>query len=116
MASGVGKAYAFGSGGAFRLVWGVAWVNIEISKQMRVEAIASIQRYFEENLPEPIGKLPAGLLLDFFLAEVGPAVYNRAIADAQERLGQRLMDLPGELYVEPLQYWPTQEKKRKSRG
>ncbi len=88
-------------------------VKIEISRQVRADAIASIQRYFEENMPEPVGQLPAGLLLDFFLEEVGPAVYNRAIADAGERLGQRLMDLPGELFAEPLQYWPAQDKKRK---
>ena len=88
---------------------------IEISRQLRADAIASIQRYFEENMPEPLGQLPAGLLLDFFLEEVGPAVYNRAILDTQERLQARLSDLTGELYADPLQYWPTLDRKRKSR-
>jgi uncharacterized protein (DUF2164 family) len=66
---------------------------IELSKQARADAIASIQRYFEENMPEPVGELPAGLLLNFFLEEVGPAIYNRAIADAQARMAQRVSDL-----------------------
>ena len=60
-------------------------VTLELTKQQRTDAIASMQRYFEENL-EPIGDMPAGLLLNFFLEEVGPAIYNQAIADAQTRL------------------------------
>lgn len=97
------------------LVWQVDAMTIDISKQARAQAIASIQRYFQENLPEPIGELPAGLLLNFFLEEVGPAIYNRAIADAQARMQQRVTDLDGELYAEEFQYWPRTEQKRKSR-
>ena len=63
-------------------------MNVELSKPARAAAIASVQRYFEENLPEPIGNLPAGMLLDFFIEEVGPVIYNRAIADAQARMQQ----------------------------
>jgi uncharacterized protein (DUF2164 family) len=89
--------------------------TIELTKPERTAAVASIQRYFEENLPEPIGDLPAGLLLNFFLEEVGPLVYNRAIADAQTRLQQRVSDLNGELYADEFQYWPKIDSKRKSR-
>jgi len=45
---------------------------IDLSKHARADAIVSIQRYFEENLREPIGELQAGLLLNFFLEEIGP--------------------------------------------
>lgn len=88
---------------------------IDISKQCRAEAIASIKRYFEENLPEPIGDLPAGLLLQFIVEEIGPLIYNQAITDAQTRLQQRLIDLNGELYEEPFRYWPKLDSKRKNR-
>jgi hypothetical protein len=37
-------------------------IIVELSKQQRTDAINSIQRYFEENLPDPIGELPASLL------------------------------------------------------
>jgi len=90
-------------------------MTIELSKQQRAAAIASIQRYFEENLPEPIGDLPAGLLLNFILEEIGPVVYNKAIADAQTRLLQRVSDLNGELYADEFQYWPRADAKRKPR-
>lgn len=88
---------------------------MELKKETRTEAIASIQRYFEENMPEPIGNLPAGQLLDFFLEEVGPVIYNRAIADAQTRLQQRVMDLNGELFEDEFQYWVRLAAKRRAR-
>ena len=89
--------------------------TIDISKQTRADAIASIRRYFEENMAEPIGELAAGLLLNFFLEEVGPVIYNQAIGEAQMRLQQRVLDLSGELYVDELQYWPRLEAKRRTR-
>lgn len=90
-------------------------MTIELSKQARAEAIASMQRYFKENLSEPIGDLPAGLLLNFFLEEIGPAIYNRAIEDAQARIQQRVSDLNGELYADEFQYWLRIDSKRRGR-
>jgi uncharacterized protein (DUF2164 family) len=89
-------------------------ITLELNKQQRGEAIASLKRYFEENL-DPIGDLPAGLLLNFILEEIGPAIYNQAIADAQTRLTQRVADLNGELYADEFQYWPRADAKRKAR-
>jgi uncharacterized protein (DUF2164 family) len=88
---------------------------IELSKQARADAIASLQRYFEENLPEPIGDLPASLLLNYVLEEIGPVIYNQAIADAQARLQQRVSDLSGELYADEFQYWMKIDAKRRNR-
>ena len=88
---------------------------IEISKEARTDAVASIQRYFEENMTEPIGEMPAGLLLNFFMEEIGPAIYNGAIRDGQARMQQRVADLDGELYADEFQYWPKIDSKRKSR-
>ena len=84
---------------------------IELPAQARANAIASLKRYFDENF-EPLGDLPAGLLLNYVLEEIGPAIYNRAIVDAQARLTQRVADLDGELYLDEFQYWPRQAKKR----
>jgi uncharacterized protein (DUF2164 family) len=90
-------------------------MKIEFSKETRTQAISSLKRYFEENMTEPIGDLPAGLLLNFFLEEVGPAVYNRAIADAQARMERMAVDLGGELFADEFQYWPRVDAKRKNR-
>jgi uncharacterized protein (DUF2164 family) len=90
-------------------------MEIEFTKEARAAAISSLQRYFDENLTEPIGNLPAGLLLDYFVEEIGPLIYNRAIADAQSRLLQRVGDLSGELFGDEFQYWPKADAKRRSR-
>ena len=54
-----------------------------------------------------------GLLLNFFLEEIGPAIYNQAIADAQTRMQLRVTDLHGELFADEFQYWARLEAKRK---
>lgn len=91
-------------------------MKIELNNQQRKDAISSIQRYFEENLPEPIGDLPAGLLLNFPLEEIGPLIYNKAIVDAQDRLQLRVSDLNAELYVDAFQYWPNLAAAKRSRA
>ena len=50
---------------------------IDLPKEARQRAIASIQRYFDEHMDEPIGNVAAGGLLGFFLEEIGPVVYTR---------------------------------------
>ena len=65
---------------------------IEISKEAHKTALASIQRYFAENMDDEIGNLEAGALLGFFLKEIGPAIYNQAVADAQTRMQARVME------------------------
>ena len=90
-------------------------MKIELRQEKRKDAIASLQRYFEENLPEPLGEMPASLLLNYILEEIGPAIYNQAIRDAQTRLQQRVSDLDGELFVDEFQYWAKLKGRRLSR-
>jgi len=66
-------------------------------------------------MTEPIGEMPAGLLLNFFVEEIGPAIYNSAIRDAQAQMQQGVADLDGELYSDEFQYWPKIDAKRKNR-
>lgn len=89
--------------------------NVEIPKQARSDAIASLKRYSRENMPEALGDLAAGLLLDFLLEEVGPVIYNQAIADAQGRMGQIVSELNGDLYLDEFQYWSRRERKQRGR-
>lgn len=85
-------------------------MTIDISSEASKAAIASIQRYFSENMDEPIGSLEAGSLLSFFLKEIGPVVYNKAIADAQARLQERVAELDVEVYEEEFSYWAKARK------
>jgi len=86
---------------------------IELSKDVRKEAIASIERYFLENMDGKIGNIAAAGLLSFLLEEIGPSIYNQAVADAQERLQVRVQDLDFEVHEDEFAYWRKYEKKHK---
>ncbi|MFZ6862138.1 DUF2164 domain-containing protein [Undibacterium sp. Ji67W] len=90
-------------------------MTIQIAKESRKEAIASIERYTRENFPEPIGSLEADSLLSFFLEEIGPLVYNKAVADVQERLQARIMEVDIEVHENEFQYWRRQDAKRQKK-
>ena len=78
---------------------------IGLSPEQSQEAIASIERYFRENREEKIGNIAAGALLGYFLEELGPLVYNKAVADVQERLQARVVEVDIEVHEDEFQYW-----------
>ena len=87
-------------------------MTIELPKEVRAEAIKSIERYFEVHMEERIGNIQAGALLAFFLEEIGPSVYNKAIADAQERMQMRATELDIECHEDEFRYWQKFDRKR----
>lgn len=88
---------------------------ITLNKEARQEAIQSIERYFREHMDEPIGNLAAGALLGFFVEEIGPLLYNQAVADVQERLMARVSELDIEVHEDPFQYWRRHDGARRPR-
>jgi uncharacterized protein (DUF2164 family) len=88
---------------------------IELDKDLRKQAITSIERYFRENMEEPIGNVAAAGLLGFFLEEIGPAVYNRAVADVQERLQARIAELDIDVHEDEFTYWRKFDAAKKKR-
>ena len=90
-------------------------MSIELSKEDRQQAVASIERYFRENMEERIGNVAAGGLLSFFLDEIGPSIYNRAVADVQERMQARVAELDFEVHEDEFSYWRKFDKQRKAK-
>ena len=86
-----------------------------LSDEASDRAVASIRRYFSEQLDQEIGELQGRLLLEFILKEIGPSVYNAAIADAQTWLRDRVADLEGVCYAPEFGYWPKSTTRRPSR-
>lgn len=78
---------------------------LQLPPPTRQQAIASIERYFADELDQRIGNIAAGALLGFFLEEIAPAVYNQAVADVQERLGARIAELDIEVHEDEFGYW-----------
>lgn len=88
---------------------------IELAKEAREEAIASLQRYFSENMEEELGNMTAGLLLGFILEEIGPCIYNKGVADAQERMQLRIGELDSEIFAVEFQYWRERDRRKGGR-
>ncbi len=80
-------------------------MTIELSPEAKRHAISSIERYFAQYMDETLGNVAAGGLLGFFLEEIGPSIYNQAVADAQERLQARVTELDIEVHEEEFGYW-----------
>ena len=87
-------------------------MNIELPKDVRTQAVASIERWFKENADEPIGNIQAAALLNFFIAEIAPSVYHQAIADAQLRLQARVAELDIECHADEFGFWRQAGRKR----
>ena len=71
---------------------------IKLGDEARARALGSIRRYCEEAFDQPVGELKARLLLDYFLVEIAPSVYNGAIADSQRYFLEKVQDLDGTCY------------------
>lgn len=82
---------------------------IELPREARQSAIQSIERYFEEELGQRVGNIQAGALLNFFLQEIGPSVYNHAIREVQERLLARVQELDIDCHEDEFGYWRAKE-------
>ena len=78
---------------------------IKLDPQRESYLRASIRRFFAEELDETIGDLKARKVLDYFIREIGPSVYNQAIADAQQSLEQAVSDLSGVRFEPEFDYW-----------
>ena len=90
-------------------------MTIELPKEVRQQAISSIERYFMENMEEKIGNIAAGALLGFFVDEIGPVIYNMAVAEVQERIQTRVMEIDLEVTEDPFQYWRKYDQLKKNK-
>jgi uncharacterized protein (DUF2164 family) len=79
-------------------------VRIRLTDEHRARMLRSVQKFFSDRFDEEIGELRAGMLIDFFVKELGAPVYNQAIRDAHGFIQEKLIDLEGEFYEpeEPL--------------
>lgn len=88
-------------------------MTIELSKDHRSQAIASIERYFLEHMGEKISNITAGALLGYFPEEVGPLVHNQAITEVQERIMARVGEIDIEVHGDEFSYWRKFDKAKR---
>lgn len=78
---------------------------IKLEKNTQDYLLDSIKRFFAQELDEDIGDLKAMRVLDYFASEIGPSIYNQAIADAQVYFQEKATDLGGVRYEAEFDFW-----------
>ena len=78
---------------------------MKLEKDTEEYLLGSIKRFFAEEMEEEIGDLKAMLVLDFCVREIGPSIYNQAIADAQVYFQEKTADLSGVRYEPEFDFW-----------
>lgn len=73
-------------------------MRIRLSPERRASILKQIQQHFLEEFDEPISEFRAEGLLDFFVRELGPPVYNQGVRDASSYIQDKLTDIEGEVY------------------
>lgn len=72
--------------------------DIKFSSEEKTLIVAKLQRYFSEELKQPIGRFDAEFLIDFISEEIGGYYYNRGVYDAQTVVAARLEDIGDQLF------------------
>jgi uncharacterized protein (DUF2164 family) len=67
--------------------------RIKISKETEEKMRNSIVNYFLNERNEDLGYLASQLLLDFFIEELAPYVYNQGVEDAYVYIKDKTEDL-----------------------
>jgi len=86
-------------------------MDIKLSPDTEKRLHAAIQRFVAEEYGESLGELGAGTFLTFCLKELGPAIYNQAIADAQACMQERVTDLENICFADESGYWDKGTKR-----
>ncbi|MBL0314130.1 MAG: DUF2164 domain-containing protein [Holophagaceae bacterium] len=86
-------------------------MDIKLTSQDGKRLHAAIQRFVAEEYGETLGELRAATFLTFCLKEIGPTIYNQAIADAQACIQERVTDLENICFAEEDSYWKRDGKK-----
>ncbi|MFT7470901.1 MAG: hypothetical protein ACI8XU_000794 [Kiritimatiellia bacterium] len=73
--------------------------EIKLDDSVKVEVVAKLQKYFQDELQQEIGSFDAEFLLDFFSKEVGGFYYNQGLADALKSFESKMEDV-GEMIYE----------------
>jgi len=80
-------------------------MTIKLNSETEKYLLGSIRQFFAQELDDGIGDLKAGLVLDFCIREIGPSIYNQAITDAQESIGNAVSDLDAVRYEPEFDFW-----------
>jgi len=76
----------------------VGSMHMKLSEERRAILINAVQRLFLDEFERDLSEFQASRLIEFFLGQLGPPVYNQGVHDARAHIQLKLEDLDGEVY------------------
>ena len=73
-------------------------MRIKLSDERKSALLAILTDFYSEYFDENLSVYRAESLLNFFIKQLGPPIYNQAIADARAFIIEKLEDLDVEYY------------------
>ena len=73
-------------------------LRIKLSDDRRATLLKLLTEFYTECFDEKLSEYRAERLLGFFIKQLGPPIYNQAIADARAFMFEKLEDLDVEFY------------------
>lgn len=88
---------------------------IELSPETAAQLRGPIQRFVQEEYGVSLGDLGADTFLRFCLVELGPVIYNQAVADAQACVQERVSELTDVCFAADTGYWDKRARQAVTR-
>ncbi len=73
-------------------------MRIRLSDERRDDLSTAVQQLFQDEFERDLSEFQSQRLIDFFMRQLGPPVYNQAIQDARAYMLTKLEDIDGEVY------------------
>ena len=73
-------------------------MRIRLSPERRAALLRVTKEYFAAEFDETLSDFRAQALLDSFVRELGPPVYNQGVRDAASFMQEKLADIEGDVY------------------
>ena len=74
-------------------------MKIRLSDERRAVLVDAVRAHFRAEFDEDLSEFRAEGLVDLFMAELGPPVYNQGVRDASAYVAGKLQDIEGEIFV-----------------
>lgn len=73
-------------------------LRIQLSDDRRARLLRSLKQHFLEEFDDDLSDFRGDALIDFFVRELGPPIYNQGVRDASSYMQEKLTDIEGEVY------------------
>ena len=73
-------------------------MRVRLTDERKAALVRLLKERFEDDFDEEISDFRAEGLIDFFVRELGPPVYNQGVRDACAYMQGKLTDVEGEVY------------------